>query len=87
MKKKPLMRFDELTDPQIKKLVEWSKVNPRSLCICGHSGDGGHSYHAGVLGVLGHGACTFEDCACSKFTWAGWSVSYCFFRAQLDGGR
>lgn len=37
---------------------------PISRCICGHTGDGKNSAHAGPIG---HGPCTF--CQCQKFTW------------------
>jgi len=46
---------------------------PRSLCICGHLGDG-PGIHAGPLG---HGHCLHGEgkkvCRCPKFTWASWS--------------
>jgi hypothetical protein len=37
-----------------------------SICLCGHTGDGKDSDHAGLIG---HGACCVPDCICRKFTW------------------
>lgn len=37
---------------------------PKSMCKCGHAGDGEHSDHAGAIG---HGKCFC--CNCVKFTW------------------
>lgn len=42
-------------------------VNARSICTCGHIGDGAiGGEHAGMFG---HGACRAKDCKCVKFTW------------------
>jgi len=30
------------------KSAEFAKSYPRSICACGHSGDGANSYHAGA---------------------------------------
>lgn len=46
----------------------------KSVCTCGHTGDGVGSQHEGVgLNGLsaGHGACKL--CECGRFSWAGWS--------------
>lgn len=40
---------------------------PKSVCTCGHLGDGKQSEHAGLFG---HGSCSHPGCACTKFTWA-----------------
>ena len=53
---------------------------PKSICACGHTGDGPNSQHitdGESLGSLpadddpnqGHGACT--GCDCQKFIWKG----------------
>ncbi len=55
---------------------------PKSICACGHTGDGPDSQHiteAPSLGSLpadgdpnqGHGACTVDGCSCQKFSWKG----------------
>ena len=51
---------------------------PKSMCYCGHEGDGPDSDH---LGFNGHGACAimvpndqggFRPCDCQQFTWKEW---------------
>ena len=44
--------------------MTWNR--PRSVCACGHSGDGPLSEHL----ESGHGACKVQGCDCQKFTWA-----------------
>jgi len=39
----------------------------KSVCICGHTGDGLLSEHEDNLLAKGHGAC--KECDCQKFTW------------------
>ncbi len=39
----------------------------KSLCTCGHSGDGTNSMHGGYIG---HGPCRYAGCDCQKFSWA-----------------
>ena len=39
---------------------------PRSICRCGHSGDGEHSHHEGSQGL---GKCTARGCGCDQFLW------------------
>lgn len=41
-------------------------THARSICECGHSGDGPDSQHAGFIG---HGPCFHEGCDCVRFTW------------------
>lgn len=65
----------------------WAIVNSpemteggRSVCVCGHLGDGNNSEHEGCSVQLGkdqfrpggHGACKVEGCDCEKFQWARW---------------
>ena len=38
----------------------------KSMCECGHPGDGEGSSHAGING---HGRCMVEGCDCIQFTW------------------
>lgn len=51
---------------------------PKSVCTCGHSGDGPNSLHSDrVNGVSpGHGACLMESCPCQKFTWHSFTPEY-----------
>jgi hypothetical protein len=55
-------------------------VGGKSVCACGHLGDGPNSQHHGTkLGSVGkinngHGKCCVEGCLCAQFTWAGWVV-------------
>jgi|GEM_PF-3662672 len=50
----------------------WGKDNPKSVCACGHTGDGGNSQHADRF-QLGHGVCLVRDCNCQQFTWVEWT--------------
>lgn len=43
----------------------------KSICLCGHTGDGPGSQHANTL-AEGHGPCMVNKCTCLKFTWARW---------------
>jgi len=53
---------------------------PKSICQCGHSGDGPDSDHATDKGMMnlapGHSRCTVPGCDCQRFTWAGFSPEY-----------
>lgn len=44
-------------------------VGPKSLCACGHTGDGENSDHAGDEVLSGKGTCLVPGCACVRFTW------------------
>lgn len=49
-------------------------VGPKSMCACGHPGDGDNSAHAGAIG---HGECLLCPAGkCRKFTWGGFYDSY-----------
>lgn len=41
-------------------------IGPRSVCKCGHLGDGPDSLHGGSIG---HRACIAAGCDCKVFTW------------------
>ena len=48
------------------------KEHPRSICICGHTGDGANSEHYDHLPVDpdvagGLGSCKVKDCPCQHF--------------------
>lgn len=49
---------------------EIPEAHPRSLCVCGHPGDGPFSSHDDSRFTAGHGACVFPGCKCEQFTWA-----------------
>jgi hypothetical protein len=51
---------------------------PKSICTCGHTGDGPDSQHdASEFGVKGHGPCHVEGCTeCVQFSWAAWTPDY-----------
>lgn len=62
--------------------TEYARSAPRSVCTCGHTGDGANSDHAKhptATGSDGHGACTAPDCDCKLFTWAAFLPE--FYRA------
>ncbi len=59
--------------------VEIETINPaKSICICGHTGDGTGSKHhdrfPGSAVAAGHGGCVL--CRCQKFSWNGWLPWY-----------
>lgn len=55
---------------------------PRSLCVCGHSGDGAHSQHKDTV-QGGHGKCKVKGCACDKFTWIAYTDMFVAKRAAV----
>lgn len=65
--------------------MAYSATAPKSVCGCGHTGDGAKAQH---LGYGGHGACNAtpldgrNECQCAKFTWAGWTPEYKQFMAD-----
>lgn len=46
-----------------------AQAGPRSLCHCGHTGDGPGGDHNARF-APGHGPCTVPGCGCVQFTWA-----------------
>lgn len=46
---------------------------PKSICQCGHNGDGPDSNHGGLLG---HGACNMPGCDCKKFMWKKFLIGF-----------
>ena len=54
------------------KIQEYGWFNPKSICACGHTGDGGNSQHLDGL-QRGHGRCKVDGCNCAQFTWVGWT--------------
>jgi len=62
------MRKRSTTNPVVRAVQNMggSPLGPKSMCRCGHTGDGPNSEHANAI-ALGHGACT--QCNCVQFTW------------------
>jgi hypothetical protein len=54
-------------------MARWLK--PRSVCKCGHTGDGLNSEHADRV-AEGHGECKVSNCGCFQFTWDGFTPEY-----------
>lgn len=52
-----------------------SYKGPKSMCICGHTGDGDDSEHADTFSY-GHGFCKVPACLCRQFTWKGWTDEF-----------
>ncbi len=51
-------------------------VGPKSLCQCGHTGDGENSDHANEQVSGGSGACLVPGCVCGRFTWKQFTKKY-----------
>lgn len=53
-------------------------AGPRSICTCGHLGDGRDSDHAPHFpgSMDGHGPCRVKGCKCKHFTWQSWSAEF-----------
>ena len=58
-----------------------SYKEPKSVCACGHPGDGPDSQHTGVNG---HGACFHAGCKCKQFTWSRFTAAFTLF--LVDNG-
>lgn len=65
------------------EIQQYSENHPLSVCVCGHTGDGGNSQHLGTL-AQGHGPCRVEGCKCRRFTWTKWLPE---FEAKLNEGK
>lgn len=64
---------------RISDSMAYSAMEPKSLCTCGHAGDGARSEHTGFGG---HGACIIGDCACGQFSWSRWAPAYNEYMAK-----
>lgn len=65
---------------RIQDSMIYSASVPKSICTCGHTGDGARSQHTGFGG---HGSCIFGDaCGCGQFSWKGWTREYKRFMAE-----
>ena len=49
---------------------------PKSICTCGHTGDGIVSQHHNDPFAPGHAECKVKDCLCAKFTWKEYTTEY-----------
>jgi len=61
---------------RIQDAQRYSQRAAKSVCTCGHHGDGNASWHAGSGPARGHGYCIHAGCSCKKFTWAHWTPAY-----------
>ena len=57
---------------------------PKSICTCGHNGDGPKSKHKDILDNDGGGECKVKGCSCSRFTWANFTEE---FEEYIKGGH
>jgi hypothetical protein len=48
---------------------------PKSLCSCGHTGDGILTQHHDSFSP-GHAECKVKDCLCAQFTWVAWTPEF-----------
>jgi hypothetical protein len=68
-----VQRLNEAIYPYADVLREegsvYSAGTAKSLCTCGHTGDGAKSMHLDNPGANGHGPCRAAGCSCEKFTW------------------
>ena len=51
-------------------------LTAKSVCQCGHSGDGLKSEHGDRPYSNGHGACKVPGCNCDQFTWLAWTPAF-----------
>lgn len=72
------MRAKKLSTGELEAVRAASAVyqGPKSVCSCGHDGDGNGSRHVGEGFSPGHGACAVAGCSCVQFTWAGMTPEY-----------
>lgn len=63
-------------------------VGHKSLCTCGHTGDGDGSQHmdVGITGD-GQGKCKVNGCNCQRFTWKQFTKKYENFLESGKGVR
>jgi hypothetical protein len=76
------IRSEIMNDERMKAAQFFSESAPKSICRCGHTGDGANSEHAGLI-ARGHGRCLAPGCDCEKFSWAGPTEQFKQFMAQL----
>jgi len=49
---------------------------PKSICTCGHTGDGKGSQHGNENFNFGSGKCLVNGCTCERFTWIRWTKKF-----------
>lgn len=59
---------------------------PKSICVCGHSGDGPSSAHADSYYAPGHAYCLYGKCKCSQFTWDHFTPEFESYLNEADKG-
>jgi hypothetical protein len=57
---------------------------PKSICKCGHTGDGPKSKHEDLRAEDGAGKCKVKGCDCDRFTWKNFTES---FAEYIKGGH
>lgn len=50
-------------------------VGPKSICQCGHTGDGENSEHGPTV-AQGHGRCNVPGCLCAHFRWKAYTLAF-----------
>jgi len=60
-------------DMQHELTMAFTQKYPKSICACGHTGDGANSDHIDTFS-LGHGMCIVKGCPCKQFTWDRWTL-------------
>ena len=58
---------------------------PKSICVCGHTGDGENSQHGNENYSFGSGRCLVPGCDCARFTWKGWTKKFERFLESRKG--
>jgi hypothetical protein len=66
-----------ITEEQREQSRAYAMTKPKSICQCGHTGDGEGSQHSssGVWSA-GHGACVVPGCSCLRFRWERFREAY-----------
>ena len=69
------MAFDKFGEAA-KVVKTWQ--GSKSVCTCGHTGDGRWSQHTGRPTMVqnGHGRCLEPGCKCGQFTWGKWTGAF-----------
>lgn len=58
----------------------YAQKAPKSVCYCGHTGDGANSQHdTAPRSGEGHGECTVATCGCTRFTWKNITPEFAAF--------
>ena len=60
-------------------------LEPRSICTCGHTGDGPNSQHDNTF-IPGSGKCLVDGCGCNRFTWKNFNKKFERFLSRRKEG-